>query len=77
MKIETKYDIGEIVKFNRVITYGGKKKSETEEHVGIIEKILVSGEGKISYLMKSSYQNWIKEDDILAVLVVCVQHESD
>lgn len=67
MQVETKYDIGDIIKFNKVTTYSGKKETERELHVGIVEKILISSSG-ISYLMQSSYQNWVPEDEIISVL---------
>ena len=68
MQIETKFNISDIIKFNRIITYsGGNKKSENEVHVGIIEKILISNTG-ISYLMQSSYQGWVLEGDVVCVL---------
>jgi len=69
MQVETKYNIDDIIKFNRVITYsGGTKKSENEIHVGIIEKILISKAG-ISYLMQSSYQGWVDEGNIICTLL--------
>ena len=68
MKIETKYDIDEIIKFRKVHKAHGNGKDKVEEHVGFIEKVLISDRG-ISYLMKSSYQNWVAEEDVLAVLV--------
>lgn len=68
MKVETKYDIGDIVKFNKVITYPGKRNNtEREIHVGIIKKVLLSKSG-ISYLMQSSYQDWVVEAEIIALL---------
>ena len=63
MKLETKYDIGDIVGFIREQeTVGGKKIPHTLE-VGIVEKILFNGK-TINYLMKSSYQNWVSEEEI-------------
>ncbi|KKM25239.1 hypothetical protein LCGC14_1597040 [marine sediment metagenome] len=68
MEIQTKFEIGDMIKFNRVITYVAKKKiSDPEIHVGIIEKILVSKTG-ISYLMHSSFQGWVSEEDIICTL---------
>jgi len=66
MKVETKYNIGDIIKFYKVTTRPNKEP-EREVHVGIIEKILLSKSG-ISYLMQSSYQNWVPEDEIIKVL---------
>ena len=60
MKLETKYDIGDIVEFVREQkTTGGDKIPHTPE-VGIIEKILFDGK-TVNYLMKSSYQAWVQE----------------
>ena len=68
MNITTKFDIGQIIKFKKVTEYVGKDKAPTEEtHVGIIEKVLISSNG-ISYLMKSSYQSWVDEANIVCVL---------
>lgn len=68
MNITTKYDIGQMIRFNKVIPATTSKGKDTiEEHVGIVEKILVSP--GVSYLMKSSYQNWVKEENIISVLV--------
>lgn len=68
MKLQTKFDIGDMIKFNRVITYVATKKiSDPEIHVGVIEKILVSNTG-ISYLMLSSFQGWVPEKDIICKL---------
>lgn len=68
MELKTKFDIGDMIKFNRVIMYVATKKvSDPEIHVGIIEKILVSKTG-ISYLMHSSFQGWVSEEDIICKL---------
>jgi len=68
MEIQTKFDIGDIIKFNRVATYVKKVKlADPELHVGIIEKILVSKTG-VSYLMLSSFQGWVPEKDIICKL---------
>jgi hypothetical protein len=100
MQIITKYDIGEFVKFKRIIVFQGKKPNEEEIHVGIVHKVLIQDEKKevkkkqedpekdpkekgkkkpekpqwvvvrtVSYLMKSSINNWIPEDQILCVLI--------
>ncbi len=66
MKIETKYDIDQMVQFKKFVQMG--KNVIEEVHIGIIEKFIYNGKG-ISYLMKSSYQNWVPEDDIDYVLV--------
>ena len=69
MQVDTKYNMDDMIKFNKVISYsGGNKKTEREEHVGIIEKILISKTG-ISYLMRSSHQGWVVEDEIICQLV--------
>lgn len=68
MNIKTKFDIGDIIKFDHVTTYSGKKKEEREVRVGIIEKIIYSGNG-ISYLMEQTQQGWVEEKDIAAVLI--------
>ena len=67
MQVDTKYNIDDMIKFNKVTTYPGKKKPEREEHIGIVEKILISKSG-ISYLMKSSYQNWVAEAEVISIL---------
>ena len=64
MKIETKYDIGDIVLFKRQQKDSGGKEIKHESEVGIIEKILYNGK-EINYLMKSSYQAWVAEQWIL------------
>ena len=66
MEIQTKFDIGDMIKFNRVATYVNKV-ADPELHLGIIEKILVSKTG-ISYLMQSSFQGWVPEEDIICKL---------
>ena len=66
MQVNTKFDIGDIVKFNKVTTYRNKE-SERELHAGIITKILIS-KSEISFLMHSSYQNWVVEDEIISIL---------
>ena len=70
MKINTKYNIGDMIRFNKVIpATTSKGKDIVEEHVGIIEKVLIGDKGSISYLMKSSYQNWVPEENITADLI--------
>ncbi len=66
MEIQTKFDIGDMIKFNRVISFT-KKPALHETHIGIIEKILVSKTG-ISYLMQSSFQGWVSEEEITCKL---------
>lgn len=67
MIIDTKFDIGDIVKFDHITTYSGKKKEEREVRVGIIEKIIYSLTG-ISYLMEQTQQGWVNEKDITCTL---------
>ena len=68
MRIETKFDIGQAVKFRRVITRGTKRKSEESEiHVGIITKIVVEA-GKFHYLTQSSFSGTVPEEWILCAL---------
>lgn len=69
MNITSKYDIGDIVKFQHNVTYqGGQKKEKPEIRVGIIDKILVTTDA-IKYLMQSSNQDWVDENDVISVLV--------
>ncbi len=68
MEIKTKHDIGEMVEFVRQQETVGGKPILHQPEIGIIEKILISDNG-ISYLLKSSYQNWIKEEEITNSLV--------
>jgi hypothetical protein len=69
MNITTKFNFGDRVEFERKQETVGGSKLPTEIHVGIVEKILVTEKG-ISYLMKSSYQTWVDENDILGRLVM-------
>lgn len=69
MEIKTKYNIGEMVEFVRQQQTVGGKPIEHQPEIGIIEKILVSNDG-ISYLLKSSYQNWISENEITNSLII-------
>lgn len=66
MEFKTKFDIDDMIKFNRVISFT-KKEDIHEVHIGVVEKILVSKTG-ISYLMQSSFQSWVPEDDIVCKL---------
>ena len=67
MKLTTKYDIDDIVLFKRKQETVGGKPIENPEEVGIIEKILFNGK-TVNYLMRSSYQNWVSEEDIVTKL---------
>ena len=68
MNIKTKFNIGDIVKYDHVTTYSGKKNEERSARVGIIEKILYSKKG-ISYLMETTQQGWVEEKDITHTLI--------
>lgn len=67
MNIKTKYNIGDCVEFIREQSTVGGSKIEHLPEVGFIEKILVDGK-KISYLLRSSFQNWVSEEEIKHVL---------
>lgn len=58
MILNTKYNINDRVEFIR---------DNKSPEVGIIDKIMFNGK-HISYLLKSSYQDWVKEDQIQFIL---------
>ena len=64
MRIDTKYNIGDMIEFQRTIKYVGDKVKLEPKEVGIIESILIE-EYEYSYLVKSSYQSYINDADIL------------
>lgn len=69
MKIETKYNFGDRIEFEQKQKTVGGDDLPIVTHIGIVEKILVTERG-ISYLMKSSYQTWVDEGDIVGRLVM-------
>ena len=71
MQIETKYDIGQVVQFQRPIKQVNGKTRKVEAHVGFIEKIHVSKHG-IRYSIPSGghlgFAGLVPEADVLCVM---------
>ena len=61
MNIETKYAVGDVIRFSRPIKQVNGKSRKPETHVGIIEKIVVTAAGH-HYTAKSSFSGAIREE---------------
>jgi len=73
MKVETQYDIGQIIKYQKITKNGKGEVIDTDIRVGIIDRILLKA-NKILYQAPADHGNngchgWVEEDDVLCVLV--------
>lgn len=67
MKIETKYNIGDYVEYDRTITFGNGDTEKLKE-IGIIKSVGIPSDTTIVYYLQSGYQGGISQNTITAVL---------
>lgn len=69
MQINTRYDIGDIVEFQRTVKQVNGKEREPERHVGIVTSISIHRGGRVGYTLSSSYTGSVAEENIIARLM--------
>lgn len=65
-KFESRYGIGEVVEFRRIVRQVNGKERPPERHVGRISAIHVSAGLDISYTIEGSYPSPVPDEDVIA-----------